>query len=515
MKRPPFVMVIIDGWGVAPAGPGNAITLARLTVFPDMMRKFPHALLKASGASVGLPPKQVGNSEAGHLNIGAGRIVEQDAVRINATIKDGTFFRNPAFIEAMEHTRTHKSRLHILCLLTDVRSGHAYPTHLHAMLRLAIARGNPETYVHLMTDGRDTQQFAAPELLKSVEASLGPKQTIATVMGRLWGMDRAKRWSRTELAYNALVHGRGRRVATPEQAVLDAYNRGESDEYIAPSVIGDAKSVKQSRIHDNDSVIFLNLRSDRARQITKAFVQDRFLEMNPGSFRRTRKLKHLRFVAMTDFGPDLPDILTAFPTASIAGTLPFALKDTKQLYIAESEKFAHITYFINGGHASAVANEERVMISSSNVESFAEDPAMETEEITKQVVAAVTKGTHESIIANFANADMVGHTGNIKAAITAVTVIDRCLGRIRDAVLSKGGTFVVTADHGNIEEMLQPKAGGVDTEHSANPVPLVIATKRPIRLKQQGILANVAPTVLDVLQIPKPESMTHSSLLRS
>lgn len=514
-QQEPIVLLILDGWGIAPPGPGNAITLARPAAFQALWNRHPHAKLRASGSAVGLPPRQNGNSEAGHLNIGAGRVVEQDAVRISKLIDDGTFFRSPALLHALNRVRHRGGDLHLMGLLTADQSGHAFPKHLYALLRLAREQGNVPTYLHLFTDGRDTSPYAAMELLTKLRKHLGINQHVATIIGRLY-LDRAKRWYRTEAAYNALVLGAGRTAKTAEEAVMAAYKRGQSDEFIDPTVIGaNAAQRRDSRVHTTDSVVLFHLRSDRARQITKAFMQEDFEKMNPGTFRRRRVLEKLHFVALTDFGPDLPRVVTAFPSSRLAETLPMALKELRQLYVAESEKFAHITFFLNGGYASPVNGEKRVMVHSSNVVAFDQRPRMEAQTITARVVAAVMRGNYDFVAANLANADMVGHTGNLKAGIAAVRCIDACIKRVTDAVLAHHGILIITADHGNIESQLEKKTGEVNTEHSNNRVPFILVSEEHFRhtLQRTGNLADVAPTILALAGIPKPRVMTGHSLL--
>lgn len=510
----PTVLVILDGWGVAPPGPGNAITLAKLPFWTESCKKYPSTLLAASGRAVGLPDNQHGNSEAGHLNIGAGRIVAQDAVRINKTIEDGRFFKNPAFLQAFQHAERHGSRVHLMGLLTDEESGHAYPLHLSGLLKLSREYPSVPVFLHVFTDGRDSPKFEATTYLRTVEKQLAPFQRIATVMGRYWAMDRAKRWSRTEAAYNALVLGQGRQSEETERAILSGYKRGESDEFIQPTVIGKTAAIrKDGRIREHDSIIFFNFRSDRARQLTKAFVQNDFEAMNPGSFRRKAVIKRLIFVALTEFGPDLPGILTAFPSQTLKDTLPFALKGLRQLYVAESEKYAHMTYFFNGGYSQPVAGEDRVMIASSNVQSFDVEPAMQATEILTKTLSAVRAKKYDFIAMNFANADMIAHTGNLQATIQAVQILDACLKRLVSDVFAIHGQVVITADHGNAEIMLEP-SGEIDTEHSSVPVPCVIARKNAqFRLRPKGKLADVAPTVLALLDRTKPRAMTGHSLI--
>lgn len=510
----PTVLLILDGWGLAPPGKGNAIHQAKLTTLPKLWRTFPHSKLRASGSAVGLPPKQHGNSEAGHINIGAGRIVEQDAVRINRAITEGTFKKNPAFLQALRHVKRFRSRLHLLGLMTGEGSGHAFPLHLTSLLGLAESASLP-TFVHLFTDGRDTRPYQAVELLHRLERQLGVQQRIATVIGRFWAMDRAKRWSRTRASYDALTLGTGKKAPTPEAAILDAYQRAESDEFVSPTIIGStAVSWEEGRIRNADAVIFFHLRSDRARQLTKPFVQPDFEKRNPGSWKRHRKLQQLFFAALTEFGPDLPSMVTAFPSITLKNTLPMQLSDLRQLYLAESEKYAHITYFMNGGYAQPVGGEVRQMVRSANVRSFADRPSLETPTITDSILKALKNHRYDIIVANFANADMVGHTGNLTAGMAAAKVVDRSVARLTTAIRDVDGQLFITGDHGNLEKMLDEKTGQIDTEHSSSLVPFFMVKEGPLKIRSKGFLADVAPTILHTLHRTPPKAMTGHSLLR-
>src|SRR3989339_512004 len=357
----PLILVILDGWGLAKPNRGNAVTLSKTPTMSGLVKKYTNTKLHAHGKYVGLPAKQVGNSEAGHMNIGGGRLVEQDAVVISRSISDGTFYKNSAFLGAIRHVNKMNSKFHLVGMLSNGQSPHSDPTHLAAILRLLKERGVNNIYLHIITDGRDSPKYASLNLIDELEKKLTNNERIATVMGRFYAMDRKKTWDRTEKAFRALVSGQGRKATTAQEAITEAYNRGESDEFIEPYIIENVPK-DNSRIEDGDSVAFFNLRSDRSRQLTKAFVQNNFNKMNPGSFKRGKKLKHLYFVAMTDFGPDLNEILTAYPSIDLHNTIPMQLADLKQLYIAETEKYAHITYFFNGGYAGTVAGEKHIMI---------------------------------------------------------------------------------------------------------------------------------------------------------
>lgn len=513
--RKPFLLLILDGWGIAPASAGNAVTLAKTPNIDRFSKKYPYTLLSASGHSVGLPGHQVGNSEAGHMNLGAGRVIDQGGVIISKSINEGTFFRNPAFAEAINHVKRNKSKLHVMGLLSYDQSPHTDPDHLLALIILARQSNISKVVLHLFTDGRDSPQFAAIKLVKDLEKKLTKREKIATVMGRFYAMDRNKIWERTAKAYQAMVQGIGKRAPSPEAAILQAYNRKETDEFIYPTIISQNK--KSALTVDNgDSIIFYNFRSDRARQITKAFVQNNFNQMNKEAFNRKKVIKKLRFVAMTDFGPDLDGVLTAYPSLDLTKTLPMQLSDSKQLYISESEKFAHVTYFFNGGYDKPVAGEERIMIPSPVVDSYDTVPAMNIKKLTRTVLKNIQNNKFDFITCNFPNPDMIGHTGNLKAGIKAVETVDYHTGLLIKEVLRRGGLAIVTADHGNIEEMIDLQTGEVDTEHSINPVPFILIGdgKKPIKLSSNGVLGNVAPTILHLMGREKPKQMRLDSLIR-
>lgn len=517
-KLTPLILIILDGWGIAPPSRGNAITLAKTPVWDHYSSSYPTTLLDASGSAVGLPKNQEGNSEAGHSNIGAGRMVLQDAVRISATIDDGTFYKNPAFTEAMGHVQRLKSEIHLMGLLSNGSSAHSDPKHLLAVLDLLKRQNFERINLHLFTDGRDSPKYEAIKLIRELEKTFTGPEQINTIMGRFYVMDRKKYWPRTEQAYNALTTSNSREcnfVDSAETAIIESYNRGNSDEFIEPYII--TKDGKPTpRISDNDSVIFFNLRSDRARQIAKAFVQPNFNAMNPGSFTRRKVLKHLRFVAMTDFGPDLDHILTAFPCPDLLDTLPMQLKDYKQLYIAETEKYAHVTFFFNGGYSQPVAGEARTLIPSPNVRSYDETPAMSSAQLAYEVIGNLKNKAYDVTVLNFAAPDMIGHTGNLAAAIKCVESVDHYLGKIIEEYLKVDGTVIVTADHGNIEEMINLKTGEINTEHTTNKVPFIIVNKDlkdKIKLAKEGSLGDIAPTMLDLLNLHKPRIMTKKSLI--
>jgi len=516
----PLILIILDGWGLNQKNEGNAVELAHTPTMDGLWRKYPHTKLHAHGQYVGLPKKQVGNSEAGHMNIGAGRLVKQDAVKISQAILDGTFFKNSAFLGAIRHIKKMNSSMHLMGMLSNGQSPHSDPKHLDAIIKLLKNHGVEKIYLHLFTDGRDSPQYASLKLISELKKRNGKNIIIASIMGRFYAMDRKKKWKRTEKAFNALSLGKGRIIKSPEEAITESYNRGDSDEFIEPYIILDENKEKHF-INDGDSVIFFNLRSDRSRQLTKAFVQNDFEKMNPSSFRRKKKLKHIYFTAMTDFGPDLDDVLTAFPGLDILDTLPASLKDLKQLYIAETEKYAHVTYFFNGGYSGKVAGEDQYMVSSPDVKSYDLTPAMNTGKLSQKVIANLNLKSKKSwnydfTLLNIAAPDMVGHTGNLKAGIECCNLVDKYLGDIVKAYLSINGTVVVTADHGNIEEMINLETGEIHTEHTTNLVPFIIVNKnikKSLKLRKNGSLSNIAPTILDLLKIKKSRKMKAKSLL--
>lgn len=527
----PLILIILDGWGIDKPNKGNAVELADTPTIDGLLRKYPSTRLWAHGKYVGLPSGQVGNSEAGHMNIGAGRLVVQDAVKISKSITDGTFDKNSAFLGAFRHVRKSNSKLHLIGMLSNGQSPHSDPKHLLALIKLAKKQKFKNVYLHLFTDGRDSPKYAALKAIDELENDLPKNFHIATIIGRFYAMDRKKKWSRTAKTYNALVMGQGKSAKSATEAITESYNREESDEYIQPCVIGNSNT-KNSRINNGDSVIFFNLRSDRSRQLAKTFVQNDFRKMNPGSFKRKKKLKQLYFVAMTDFGPDLEDILTAFPSVDIVNTLPMCLSDLRQLYIAETEKYAHVTFFFNGGYSGFVAGEDHIMIPSPDVKSYDQTPAMSSfklaktviknlsanskKESTKQTSFSSKKWKYDFVLLNFAAPDMVGHTGNIKAAISCCNIVDKYVGDIIDAYLKNNGTVVITADHGNIEKMLNLKTGEVYTEHTSNQVPFAIVNKKlrdKISLRKNGSLSDISPTILELLGFKKPKVMKGNSLI--
>ena len=509
-------MLILDGWGIAPDSEANPISQVKLPNYEIIQKKGKAAKLWAHGEYVGLMKDQDGNSEAGHLNLGAGRIVKQDGVVVSEAIKNGTFSKNPAFYEAVNHAKRNKSAVHLIGLLSDGQSAHATPEHVYALLDFLDEQKMRQVFVHIFTDGRDSAPTAGRELAQELSNKLHANQQIGTVMGRFYGMDRNKQWKRTQMAYEALVDDMGVHIDSVDSVFEDAYNKNISDEFIAPHIIC-RNGAPLPRINEHDSIIFFNHRSDRARQLTKAFVQDDFENLNPNSFKRTKNLFDLRFVAMTDFGPDLEDVLTAFPSTDVTNSLPRILSKKRQIYIAETEKYAHMTYFFNGGYADPVGGEERVMVPSPHVDHYSETPRMSSEGVTEQVLTSVLSGQYDFVAANYACPDMMGHTDSMQAAREALVAVDGALGKILEAVRERHGMLMLTADHGNIEEMKNLTTGEPDTEHSKNQVPFIVwcDTCEIPDIRENGILADVAPTILSVFGIQKPKEMTGKNLFIS
>lgn len=524
-SRKLVVLAVLDGWGIAPPGPGNAIALAKKPNYDKLLKSSLVSQLVASGSMVGLKDEEPGNSEAGHENLGAGRIVKQDKVVILDSIHDGTFFKNAAFVEALNHARENKSNIHLMGLLSDSRSGHVEPSHVEALLVFFKKHSFSNVFLHLFTDGRDTPPKSAEVFLKRLLLSMsniGVGQ-IATISGRYFGMDRAHNYDRLYKSYEAIVYGKGRTAASPYLAVKKAYERGESDEFISPTVIPIALGKNRKSpicVSDRDAVIFFNLRSDRARQLTKAFVQPSSLNSNHELSGVYKEFKSLFFVTMTEFGTELP-VIIAYPTREVFNSLPAYLEkyhDLHQFYISESEKFSHVTYFFHGNNSRLCKNERRMRIDSKKVATFDLEPQMSSREITDNLAINIKKRLYNFMLVNYPNADMLGHTGNIKATVKGVEAIDLSLGRLAEAVMEQDGVLLVTGDHGNAESMIDPITGDPDHEHTANPVPFLLMNET---LRNQGLslrngsLQDVAPTILDILRLPKPAEMLGISLLKS
>ncbi len=516
-QKIPTALLILDGFGLPKPSKYkySAITPQTAPNIFEFIKKYPSSTLKTYGINVGLFPGQQGNSEAGHMNIGAGRIVKQDLVTISEAIHDGTFFKNEAFKQALFHVKKYKTAVHIMGLLTDSNSAHACPEHIYAMLEYFRRQGQEKVYLHLFTDGRDSNPRGAKQFLRELEGHLLSHEKIATVMGRFYAMDRNKIWDRTKQAYEAMVLSKGRVAMSAREALDYSYKKGETDEFILPTVILEKKGKPVAKIENDDAIFFINSRSDRARQITKVFVQPDFEKHNGGVFKRKKIPKNTRFVAMTDFGPDLPGIFTAFPSPDIENCLPEVIDDNyKQLYISETEKYAHVTYFINGGHADPLNGEKREFIKSPPIRSYAKRPQMNTEKLVERIIKYIKADKYNFICVNFPNPDMVGHTGDFEAGKMAVKIVDDAVKRVVDNILKKNGQIIIIADHGNADEMINSKTKEFMTEHTLNPVPFIYIKKGIKKRKiKNGILADVAPSLLKIMEIEKPKEMTGKTLI--
>jgi 2,3-bisphosphoglycerate-independent phosphoglycerate mutase len=499
---PSVCLVVLDGWGLASPGPGNAVEQADTPVFDELWSRHAHSTLTAWGPAVGLPEGQMGNSEVGHLNLGAGAVVKQDITRIDDAVQDGSFAENEALQAAAAAAREGGGRLHLLGLVS-AGGVHASMDHLRAIVELAAREQVPDVVLHAFTDGRDTSPDSGAGYIAEVEGWEGVR--VATVTGRYFAMDRDRRWDRIERAWNAIVHGRAGvpDAGSGEQAVRAAYERGETDEFIQPTLVGE-----EGRIRDGDAVVFFNFRPDRARELTRALGEDDFAEFDRGERPR------VALTALTSYQEDW-HYPVAFPPARPELTLASVLAERgiAQLHVAETEKYAHVTYFFNGGEEHPYEGEERRLVDSPrDVATYDEKPEMSAEAAAAAFVESWREGSFGFGVINFANADMVGHTGDIPAAVRAVETVDLCLGRVLEAVQASGGVCVVTADHGNADEMLDAE-GHPSTAHSMNPVPIVV-TAEVAGLRDGGVLSDVAPTVLDLLGQPQPDAMTGRSLLQ-
>lgn len=513
--KKPIILAILDGFGLSDQKYGNAITPETAPFIFSCLKEYPSTTLYAHGEHVGLFPGQEGNSEAGHLNIGAGRIVKQDLVRISEAIEDGTFYKNEAFKQALFHVQKYNTSVHIMGLLTDNGSAHARAEHLYALIEYFRRHEHKKVFLHLFTDGRDSEPYSALSFLSELEKRLLPHEKIASICGRFYAMDRDNQWERTGLAYNAIVAGKGEYTArSAKEAIEMAYNRDQTDEYISPTIIVDEKNEPLATVSDNDAIYFFNTRSDRARQLTKSFVQKDFCEKNPDCFDRYTYPDNIRFVAMTDFGSDLEGVFTAFSSPDLVNTLPCVLGKyhKKQLYISESEKYAHVTYFFNGGAMNCISNEDQEIIASSGEYSYADRPQMEIERIVNTIVQYLDENIYDFICVNFPNADMVGHTGNYEAARTAVKVIDTAMKVLADTIVEKKGILCITADHGNAEKMIEKNPDRIVTEHTTNLVPFILVQNILDIKLHPGKLSDIAPTLLALFDIEKPPEMTGETL---
>lgn len=502
MKKP-LLLMILDGFGIAPES-GNAIAAAKKPNLDRLFRENPITQIGASGLDVGLPNGQMGNSEVGHTNIGAGRIVYQELTRITKSIEDGDFYENPALVNAVEKAKANGTSLHLIGLLSD-GGVHSHNQHLYALLELAKRRGLNKVFVHALLDGRDVpptsgKDFVADCQKKMNELGVGK---IATVTGRYYGMDRDNRWERVSKAWAAMAKGEGAPSTDPVQAVADSYENGVTDEFVLPIVCCD-----DGRIEANDSVIFFNFRPDRARELTRAFVDPDFT-----GFERPDGLLPLTYVCLTQYDATMPNVDVAFHPQSLKNTLGEYLSDLgkTQLRIAETEKYAHVTFFFNGGVETVYPGEDRVLINSPKVATYDMQPEMSAYDVTDALVEKIDSGAYDVIILNYANCDMVGHTGVFDAAKAAVEAVDTCVGRVMDAISRQNGVALITADHGNADKMYEDD-GSPFTAHTTNPVPFCVVGY-PCKLREGGRLADIAPTMLKILNLPQPKEMDGKSII--
>jgi 2,3-bisphosphoglycerate-independent phosphoglycerate mutase len=509
MPRPrPLILTILDGWGFSPAVEGNAIAAARKPNYDKLLAEFPNTVIHTSGPYVGLPEGQMGNSEVGHLNIGAGRIVQMDVTRIDAMIASGEFFQNPVLLAAMHHARGRRLHLLGLCSAGGV---HSQLTHLYALLRIAKQENVSQVFVHAFMDGRDTPPESGAEYLRQIEQQMRTIGVgrIASVSGRYYAMDRDKRWERIERAFNAMVLGNGQKGTDPVEAAKRSYEKGVTDEFIEPVTIVDERGDPIGLIRDEDSVIFFNFRADRARETTMALT-DATLD-RPS---RTLAPKNLHYVTMTRYDKTftLPYVLPPEHPNNILANV-FTALNWKNLRVAETEKYAHVTYFFNGGNEKPYPGEERELVPSPKVATYDLKPEMSAPGITDVIVKSIEGGNFDVIVMNFANADMVGHSGKMEPTVRAVETVDACLGRIYQVLRARNGAWVITADHGNAETMIDPVTHGPHTYHTTNPVPFILVTDNPrTKLRAGGALQDIASTLLAVLGESQPKEMTGRDL---
>jgi 2,3-bisphosphoglycerate-independent phosphoglycerate mutase len=505
----PLVLTVLDGWGVGDGSRGDVIAHSRLKNITRFLNEYPSTRIKSSGEAVGLPAGQMGNSEVGHLNMGAGRIVYQDLTRITKFIKDGDFFKNSTLLAAIENVKNNGSALHLMGLLSD-GGVHSHIEHTYALIKLAKLHDIKKVYIHAFLDGRDVPPDSGIYYVIKMEEFLNSTGVgeLSTFCGRYYAMDRDNRWDRIRKAYYAIVYGEGVIETNPEEAVRKSYKSGVMDEFMVPTVIN-KNSEKYDGVKTGDSVIFFNFRADRARELTRSFTEKDF-----NKFDRGPNPPSVYFVCMTEYDADFR-LPTMFTTLYLKNTLADMISSNglKQLHISETEKYAHVTFFLNGGVEEPKVGEDRILIPSPKVSTYDLKPEMSAYEVKDRVLSEIRSGKYDFIIVNFANADMVGHTGIIEAIKKALRAVDECIGQIAEKVNEVGGLMIITSDHGNADDKLDKKTNEIITAHSLNPVPFIILTNKRIRLRDDGILADVAPTVLDILGIDKPDEMTGRSLI--
>jgi 2,3-bisphosphoglycerate-independent phosphoglycerate mutase len=504
--RKPVALIILDGFGYLPTDRGNAVKHANTPVFDSIFQNYPHTLIGASGEDVGLPDGQMGNSEVGHLNIGAGRIVYQELTRITKEIREGSLFTNPALLEAMENAKKEGRALHLMGLLSD-GGVHSHNSHIEGLLLMAKQQGVKDVYVHAFMDGRDTPPQSGKDYIVQLENFMKTHGIgkILTVSGRYYAMDRDKRWDRVKLAYDAIVKADAPKAKSALSCIEASYHENVTDEFVLPTVIGEGLTTLSA----HDSVIFFNFRPDRARELTRAIVDRDFDGFEREYFETT-------YVTMTQYDKTMPNVIVAYTPQTLDNTLGeyIASKGKTQLRIAETEKYAHVTFFFNGGREEAYANEERILVPSPKVATYDLKPEMSAYEVTDRLINDLETNPKDLIVLNFANPDMVGHTGVFEAAVKAVETVDICLGKVLDKIKSLGGVAFITADHGNAEQMFDD-LGGPFTAHTTNKVPFVMVddVNKNIKLRDGGRLCDFAPTILEVMGLEKPEEMTGISLL--
>jgi 2,3-bisphosphoglycerate-independent phosphoglycerate mutase len=513
-KRPkPIVLTVLDGWGFRPETKGNAIALARKPNYDRLLAEFPNSLIRTSGPAVGLPEGQMGNSEVGHFNMGAGRIVQMDITRIDQAIASGALFHNDLLLGAMQRGR--EQQLHLIGLLSD-GGVHSHIEHLFALLRMARQNQVERVFIHCFLDGRDTPPYSGIDYLRQLQQKMRELGVgrIASLTGRYYAMDRDNRWERIERAYRAVVHGEAEtRLSDPAEALRRSYEQGVTDEFVLPVMVTTGPSPTAppvATVHDNDAVIFYNFRADRARQMTRAIAEPAF-----DKFSDPARPKNLEYVAMTQYDKSFAWLRYLFGTERLEHILAQVFVDAglRNLRVAETEKYAHVTYFFNGGVEKPFAGEERILVASPKVPTYDLKPEMSAAGITDTVVNAIEKSGFDAIVMNFANADMVGHSGNLEATIKAVETVDQCLGRIFQCLRPRGGAWIITADHGNAETMIDPVTGGPHTYHTTNPVPFILLEQNgPVRIQPDGALRDIAPTLLGMMGWPKPAEMTGRDL---
>ncbi len=505
MAKKPIALIIMDGYGINNTTAGNAIAAAKKPHLDKYLAEYPHTQLQASGLAVGLPDGQMGNSEVGHTNIGAGRVVYQMLVKISKDIEDGKIYDNKALTDAMESAKKNGKALHLIGLLSN-GGVHSHIGHLFGLLEMAKKHGLEKVYIHSFHDGRDVPPTSGIEFMRELvneTKKLGVGK-VATLCGRYYAMDRDNAWDRVEKAYDAMVLGEGVQESDPVEAIQHSYDNGVTDEFILPAVID-----KDGMIKEGDSVIMINFRPDRARQITRAFVDPDF-----NGFERKKGYFPLNYVCMAQYDAEMPNVTVAYPPEQLKMTFGEYISEQgmTQLRIAETQKYAHVTFFFNGGEERQFEGEERILIKSPDVPTFDLKPEMSAYEVCDAVCNAINEDKFDVIILNYANCDMVGHTGVFDAAVKAVEAVDECVGRMVDALLAKGGKAIITADHGNADCMVDPETNSVFTAHTTNPVPMIVIGQGDVKLKE-GRLCDLCPTMLEMMGLPKPEEMTGESLI--